>query len=222
MKGFEDERIVVVERVECAAERNLRANHRCIIEEPTRDFDIDDRPCEERPKTFKDAGLEALLHEDPCQTQQDNKSFHWELSAKQLLALGLIQKQGTWVPCDLKLRDVERRFLANPKKRKSRELPGHASTSSAMLRTWWDQVGVIYYELLTQNETITRLQLMRLRQAQREKRPQYEQRHEKVILQNDNVRLHVAKHSQMGSPTPRTIFPRYCAVRLSVVPFGGT
>ena len=56
---------------------------------------------------------------------------------------------------------------------------------------------VIYYELLKPNETITgeryRTQLMRLRRALREKRPQYEQRHEKVILQHENARLHVAK-----------------------------
>ena len=34
---------------------------------------------------------------------------------------------------------------------------------------------------------------MRLSRALREKRPQYEQRHEKVILQHDNARPHVAK-----------------------------
>ena len=55
---------------------------------------------------------------------------------------------------------------------------------------------VIYYELLNPNETITReqyqTQLMRLRRALREKRPQYEQRYEKVILQHDNARPHVA------------------------------
>ena len=37
------------------------------------------------------------------------------------------------------------------------------------------------------------MQLMRLSRALREKRPQYEQRHEKVILQHDNARPHVAK-----------------------------
>ena len=66
-----------------------------------------------------------------------------------------------------------------------------------MLCIWWDQVGVIYYELLKPNETITgqryRTQLMRLSRALREKRPQYEQRHEKVILQHDNARPDIAK-----------------------------
>ena len=39
-----------------------------------------------------------------------------------------------------------------------------------------------------------RTQLMRLSQALHEKGPQYEQRHEEVILQHDNARPHVAKH----------------------------
>ena len=56
---------------------------------------------------------------------------------------------------------------------------------------------VIYYELLKPNETITgeryRMQLMRLSRALREKRPLYELRHEKVILQHDNTRPQVSK-----------------------------
>lgn len=51
--------------------------------------------------------------------------------------------------------------------------------------------------LLKPNETITseryRLQLMRLSRALKEKRPEYKQRHDKVILQHDNARPHVAK-----------------------------
>ncbi|GJQ85523.1 hypothetical protein Trydic_g10824 [Trypoxylus dichotomus] len=123
-------------------------------------FDVDDRPREGRPKTFKDAELEVLLDEDPCQTQQKLSStlgVTREAISKRLHALGIIRKQGTWVPYDLKPRDVERRFCAceqllqrqkrkgflhrivtgdekgihysNPKKRKSCGLPGHASTS---------------------------------------------------------------------------------------------
>ena len=61
----------------------------------------------------------------------------------------------------------------------------------------FEDADVIYYELLKPNETITgerhRTQLMRLSRALRKKRPQYEQRHEKVILQHDNARPHVAK-----------------------------
>ena len=61
----------------------------------------------------------------------------------------------------------------------------------------FEDADVIYYELLKPNETITgeryRTQLMRLSRALREKRPQYEQRHEKVILQHENACSHVAE-----------------------------
>jgi len=81
---------------------------------------------------------------------------------------------------------------------------GHASTSTAkpnihgskvMLYIWWDQLGVVYYELLKPTETITgdRTQLMRLSRALKDKRPQYNERHDKVILQHDNTRPHVVK-----------------------------
>jgi len=83
----------------------------------------------------------------------------------------------------------------NPKRRKSWGLPGHASTakpnihsSKLMLGISW--LGVVYYELLKPSETITvdlyRKQLMRLRRALKDKRPQYNERHDKVILQHDN------------------------------------
>ena len=66
-----------------------------------------------------------------------------------------------------------------------------------MLCIWWDQLGVVYYELLKPTETITgdryRKQLMRLSRALKDKRPQYNDRHDKVILQHDNARPHVAK-----------------------------
>jgi len=38
-----------------------------------------------------------------------------------------------------------------------------------------------------------RLQLIRLSRLLREKRPEYQQRHDKIILLHDNARLHVAK-----------------------------
>jgi len=66
-----------------------------------------------------------------------------------------------------------------------------------MLCIWWDQQGVVYYELLQLNETITRdryrFQLMRLSRALKEKQLQHEQRYDKVILQHDNAWPHVAQ-----------------------------
>ena len=59
-------------------------------------------------------------------------------------------------------------------------------TSKVMFCIWWDQLGVVYYELLKSTETITgdryrRTQLMRLSRALKDKWPQYNERHDKVI-----------------------------------------
>jgi len=67
-----------------------------------------------------------------------------------------------------------------------------------MLCIWWYQKSFVYYELLKSGDSITsnryRLQLIRLSRALREKRSEYEQRHDKVIiLLHDNARPHVAK-----------------------------
>ncbi|GFX98187.1 mariner Mos1 transposase [Trichonephila clavipes] len=95
-----------------------------------------------------------------------------------------------------------------------------------MLSIWWDQLGLVYYELLKPTETITgdryRTQLMRLSRALKDKRPQYNERHDKVILQHGNARPHVAKvekresssygNVEMGSPTPPAVFSRPCSL----------
>jgi len=69
--------------------------------------------------------------------------------------------------------------------------------SKIMLCIWWDQKGLVYYELLKTGDSITgdryRLQLIRLSRALREKRPKYEQKHDKVILLHNNARPHVTK-----------------------------
>jgi len=54
----------------------------------------------------------------------------------------------------------------------------------------------VYYELLKPSKTITGdlypKQLMRLSKALKDKRPQYNKGHNKVILQHENARFHVA------------------------------
>lgn len=200
------------------------------------DFDIEDEEHPGAEKKFEDTELEALLDEDPCQTQEElaeTLEVDQSTVSRRLKQLGMIQKQGNWVPYELKPRDIERRFFTceqllarqkrkgflhrivtgdekwirydNPKRRKAWVKPGEPSTSTAkpnihgsklMLCIWWDQLGVIYYELLKPNETITadryRRQLIKLSQALKDKRPQYAERHDKVILQHDNARPHVA------------------------------
>ena len=58
---------------------------------------------------------------------------------------------------------------------------------------WWDQKGVLYYELLKPDETINgercRTQLIRLKREIAEKRPKYATRHEAIIIHHDNMLL---------------------------------
>ena len=83
--------------------------------------------------------------------------------------------------------------------------PGQPAKSTAnpnihgakvMLCIWWDQKGVLYYELLKPGETINgeryRIQLIRLKRAIAEKRPEYATKHEAIIFHPDNARPHVA------------------------------
>jgi len=60
-----------------------------------------------------------------------------------------------------------------------------------------NQKNLVYYELLKPGDSITgdwyRLQLIHLSHALREKRPEHEQRHDKVILLHDNARPHITK-----------------------------
>ena len=71
------------------------------------------------------------------------------------------------------------------------------SGKKLILCIWWDQLGVVYYELLQPNETITaeryQQQLMQLSRALKFEHPQFPKRHDKVIFQHDNAWPHVAK-----------------------------
>ncbi|KAG5313576.1 MOS1T transposase, partial [Pseudoatta argentina] len=151
------------------------------------DFELEDKERSGAPKKFQDKELEQLLDEDPSQTLSElGKILQVDEStvSKRLKGLGMIQKQGHWVPYELQPRTTastaeKKRFFAshrivtgdekwihydNPKRRKSWGKPGRY-----------------------------RLQLMRLSRALKEKRPLYAQRHDKVILLHDNARPHVAK-----------------------------
>ncbi|KAG5327625.1 MOS1T transposase, partial [Pseudoatta argentina] len=77
------------------------------------DFELEDKERSGAPKKFQDKELEQLLDEDPSQTLSElGKILQVDESTvlKRLKGLGMIQKQGHWVPYELKPRDVERRF----------------------------------------------------------------------------------------------------------------
>ena len=96
--------------------------------------------------------------------------------------------QGNGALSETTCRDWFRRFKDSDFDVEDRSREGRLKT--------FEDADVIYYELLKSNETITReryrTQLMRLSPVLREKLPQYEQRHEKVILQHDNAGLTLA------------------------------
>jgi len=63
---------------------------------------------------YEDAELKALLDEDSCQTQKElalTLGVTQQTISYRLKSLGMIQKQGNWVPYELKPRNVERRFF---------------------------------------------------------------------------------------------------------------
>lgn len=96
-------------------------------------------------------------------------------------------------------------YYENPKRKKAYVRPGEPGPSQpkrnihcakVMLCIWWDMKGVVYYELLESGETVSgevyRRQLIRLKRAIEEKRPEWVNRHNKLIFQHDNAKPHTA------------------------------
>ena len=77
------------------------------------DFSVEDKPRSGQPKKFEDKELEALLEEDQSQMQEKlaELGITQQAISVQLRAMAMIQKQGNWMPYELKSRDVERRFF---------------------------------------------------------------------------------------------------------------
>jgi len=95
-------------------------------------------------------------------------------------------------------------YFQNPKRKKSWVDPAQSISFSrpnrfgrkTMLCVWWDQEGVIYYELLKPGETINahryHQQLIKLHCALSEKRLHYRKRHDKLIFFHDNAPSHMS------------------------------
>ena len=97
-------------------------------------------------------------------------------------------------------------YLENPKRKKSWLSPGEDGPSTprsnrfgrkTMLCVWWNQCGMVYFELLKPGETVNtdryRQKIINLKHALIEKRSEWARRHGKVILQHDNAPSHTAK-----------------------------
>ncbi|GBP06733.1 Mariner Mos1 transposase [Eumeta japonica] len=74
------------------------------------DFEVEDKERSSAPKKLEDEKLEKLLDQDRCQMLTEHgKTLQVDEStvSKHLIVLGMIQKQGHWVPYELKPRDVQ-------------------------------------------------------------------------------------------------------------------
>lgn len=77
-------------------------------------FSVEDKERPGQGKVFEDQELEALVAEDPCQTQNELAEL---LNASQssisrrLKDLGKVYKVGRWVPHEIKAKDMERRKI---------------------------------------------------------------------------------------------------------------
>lgn len=100
-------------------------------------------------------------------------------------------------------------YYDNPKRKAAYVDPGQPGPSQpkrdihcqkVMLCIWWDQKGVVYYELLDPSETVTadryRRQLSKLARALNEKRPAIVRKSYKVLFHDDNARPHRANTAQ--------------------------
>lgn len=96
-------------------------------------------------------------------------------------------------------------YYDNPKRKAAYVSPGQPGPSQpkqdihcqkVMLCIWWDQTGVVYYEVLESNQTVSADlyvgQLDKLAKALVEKRGSKAQTHNKVLFHDDNARPHRA------------------------------
>ncbi|UYV62442.1 hypothetical protein LAZ67_2000601 [Cordylochernes scorpioides] len=96
-------------------------------------------------------------------------------------------------------------LLLNPTRQKSWGLLGQFPKQTprpncfgkkAMLCRWWDQTGVVYFELLKPGKMVNtsryEQQMQSLREALNEKRPEWREKHNNLILQHDNAPAHNA------------------------------
>lgn len=80
------------------------------------DSDVSDKEHGKPPKKFEDAELEALLDEDPCQTEEElaeTLNVDQSTVSRRLHKMGMVQKQGNWVPYELTGRQQENRKSKN-------------------------------------------------------------------------------------------------------------
>ncbi|UYV84901.1 hypothetical protein LAZ67_X003927 [Cordylochernes scorpioides] len=155
------------------------------------DFEHDNEPHGKPPQKFEDAELQALLDEESTQMRSNsqNSSRH----EKKSFLHRIVTSDEKWI------------HFSNPTRQRSWGLPGQFPKQTprpnrfgkkAMLCIWWDQTGVVYFELLKPGKMVNtsryEQQMHSLREALNEKRPEWREKHNNLILQHDNAPAHNA------------------------------
>lgn len=156
-----------------------------------------------------------------------HKNWNWEmLNGVCLLVNSCLKSKDRWDFCiTLWLATRNGIITITPSPENHGRYPGHAFTwkakmnihsSKMMFCIWQHQLGVSFYEVLKPTEPITddhyQTQLMRLSRELKDKRPQYSEKHYKVILHHDNTWLYARKcqgilgNIEMGSPSSPVVF----------------
>lgn len=117
-------------------------------------------------------------------TRHKTKSFLWRI----------VTGDEKWIYYD---NPVSRKQWLGPSEEPLHVPKPEIHRKKTMLCVWWDQQGIIYYELLEPRETVNASlysqQLVRMSQVLARKRPAVGVKKRKVILLHDNARPHVAK-----------------------------
>ena len=78
---------------------------------------MEDNEHEGAPKRFKDEVLEAILDKDPCQSKTqlaEELNVIQQCISKRLHRIGMVQKEGNWLPHDLTERMTSENNVRNP------------------------------------------------------------------------------------------------------------
>ncbi|UYV73235.1 hypothetical protein LAZ67_10002262 [Cordylochernes scorpioides] len=180
------------------------------------DFELDNEPHGKPPQKFEDAELQALLDEDSTQMQEKlakQLQVSQGVVSLRLNSLGMTQKLSRWVPHENGSTSAILRAKSRgacPANFQNRRLGPIASEKKAMLCIWWDQTGVVYFELLKPGKMVNtsryEQQMHSLREALNEKRPEWREKHNNLIRQHDNAPAHNATNHIRHLNSPKEVW----------------
>ncbi|CAK9802842.1 Histone-lysine N-methyltransferase SETMAR [Anthophora quadrimaculata] len=166
------------------------------------DFSLKDDQRSGRPSEVDDDKMKAII-ESNCHitvreiAKQLNVS-HTTIETH-IRRLGLVKKLDIWVPHELKEIHLTQRINAivyvNHDEPAQTIPKAELHQKKIMLSIWWDYKGVVYFELLPNNQTINSdvycQELMKLEETIKEKRPELANR-KGIVFHHDNARPHTS------------------------------